>query len=120
MDQPPGLPGLQVQHAGPALVVRLPPGDLRDVEDAQRLGQELLLVPERAGCTDLVVSLAGVEGLGSDLLGRLVMLRKKVGATGGRVVLCAAAGRLRRALEDAGLTRLFPLYATEEEAAASF
>ena len=119
MDEPTDA-GLQVERAGSVLLVRLPSGNLQDPEDVQRLGRELLLVLEREGRVNMVVSLAGVADFSTALLGRLVMLQKKAVAAGGRVVLCCAGGHLRQALEDAGLTRLFPLYATEQEAALSF
>jgi anti-anti-sigma factor len=96
-------------------VVRLAGRDFSDEDEVLALGRQLAGLLD-GGCRALVVSLAGAVGVGTALVGKLLMLHNRAAAAGGRLALCGVAPHLSRALEVAGLARLFAIYPTEQEA----
>lgn len=72
------------------------------------------------GNTRIVLNLADVSFIDSAGLGILTMNYASVKAAGGLLKLAEAQERVKEALEVTRLTRLFPLYATEQEALQSF
>jgi anti-anti-sigma regulatory factor len=64
-----------------------------------------------------VVSLAGVEDIGSGMLGKFITLHKRVEDLGGRLGLCCINSHLLKALDAARLTRHLRVYGDEQEAA---
>jgi anti-anti-sigma factor len=114
---PPPRRGPDLARAGAAAVVRLAGRDLADEDEVLAVGRQLFGLLD-AGCRALVVSLAGAEGVGTALVGKLVMVHNRAEAAGGRLALCGVPPHLSRALEVAGLARLFAIYPTEQEALA--
>ena len=72
------------------------------------------------GCHRIILNLAGVPFIDSAGLGALALSFTKVKAAGGLLKLAAAPPRVQDALEMTRLTRLFPVYRSEQDAAASF
>lgn len=72
------------------------------------------------GCQRILLNLAGVPFIDSAGLGALALSFTKVKAAGGLLKLAEAPPRVQDALEMTRLTRLFPVYTSEQEAAASF
>jgi anti-anti-sigma factor len=66
-----------------------------------------------------VFDFTAVEHVGSAGLRSLVMLDKKLGAGGGRMALCGVVRDVREAFDLAGLTRMFTLKRTKEDALGS-
>lgn len=72
------------------------------------------------GCRQIVLNLAGVPFIDSAGLGVLALGYTRLKKTGGLLKLAEAPPRVQDALEMTRLTRLFPVYTTEKDAAASF
>lgn len=88
-----------------------------DVSSADRLRETVgVLVSE--GRTDLVVDLSGVRFMDSTGLGLLVGVLKRVRTAGGRLVLVVATDKLRKVFELTGLTQVFTIHGTVDEALA--
>ena len=68
------------------------------------------------GDHDLVVDLAGLDYIGSTGLSALLSAAKKLRAAGGRIALSGMNNRVRLVFEMSGFLRLFPIYATLDEA----
>jgi anti-anti-sigma factor len=115
MNRPREPDRLDVSRQGKALVIRLP-RQVAEEDDVQPLGQHLLALADAERPPYLVVSLADVEQAGTALVGRLVMLHKRVEAAGGRLALCRLPEALRGLLEQTRLMSFFHVYATEDEA----
>lgn len=72
------------------------------------------------GCQQVILNLEGVPFIDSAGLGALAMGYTLLKKAGGLLKLAAAPPRVQDALEMTRLTRLFPPYTSEQEAAASF
>ena len=90
---------------------------LGDASEALRAQVEQLAAE---GCQQIILNLAGVPFIDSAGLGALALSYTRVKAAGGMLKLAGAPPRVQDALEMTRLTRLFPPYASEQEAAASF
>jgi anti-anti-sigma factor len=117
--RPPTRRDLDPVRVGEALLVRLAGRDFSKEDEVLAVGRRLSGLLEE-GCRALVVSLEGAEGVGTALVGKLVMLHNQTAATGARLALCGVNPHLHRALERAGLARLFTIYRTEQEATLPF
>ncbi len=72
------------------------------------------------GCSRIIFNLSGVLFIDSAGLGALTLSYTKTKAAGGLLKLVDPQRRVRDAIEITRLTRLFPLYASEQEAIESF
>ncbi len=71
-------------------------------------------------CSQIVFNLEAVPFIDSAGLGALTLSYTKSKAAGGLLKLACAQPRVRDALEMTRLTRLFPLFDSEEQAVESF
>ena len=89
-----------------------------DVYTAPKLREKLIeLVSE--GSYDIVVSLEGVDFLDSTGLGVLVGALKRVKAHDGSLSLVCTQDKILKIFKITGLTKVFPIYGSVEEATAS-
>jgi anti-anti-sigma factor len=110
---------LDVEQVGEVVLARISRPLGKDNE-VLAVGEALFDLLDRDGCRKLVVSLAGAEGVGTAMLGKLILLHKKAEAAGGRLALCGIGPELYPVLAVARLTQLFSIYGDEQEAALSF
>lgn len=89
-----------------------------DVSSADRL-REMVGVLVSDGRTDLVVDLSDVRFMDSTGLGLLVGVLKRVRTAGGRLVLVVATDKLRKVFDLTGLTQVFTIHGTVDEALAA-
>ena len=87
-----------------------------DVSTSSALRDSLLRVITDENHHALVVNLGSVSFLDSTGLGVLVGIWHRVGATRGCLALAAPSRQVRGILETTGLTKVLPIYATEEAA----
>ncbi len=107
--------GLEVLERGDASVLAVS-GEV-DVATVPRLREKLhSLVAE--GSPRIVVDLERVDFLDSTGLGVLVGALKRVRANGGELALVCTSARIRKVFEVTGLTKVFSLYDTVDEAVA--
>jgi anti-sigma B factor antagonist len=107
--------GFDVIDRDPWVVVAVS-GEI-DVATAPRLREQLVsLVTE--GRHHIVVDLDGVDFIDSTGLGVLVGALKRVRTHHGELALVCNSSRIRKGFEITGLTRVFPMCASVEEAVA--
>ena len=73
-----------------------------------------------ARCRKLIVNFLGVADLSNLMLGLLVMLRKKLAAKRGQLVLCGLSPEVREFLDETMLSQLFEIRETEADACSAF
>ena len=88
-----------------------------DVSSADRVREQVSVLVSQ-GRTDLVVDLSDVGFMDSTGLGLLVGVLKRVRTAGGRLVLVVAPDKLRKVFELTGLTQLFTIHDSLDEALA--
>ncbi|MCA9026088.1 MAG: STAS domain-containing protein [Planctomycetaceae bacterium] len=64
----------------------------------------------------LVINLSKLQYFGSEFIGSLVSMAREVKNQNGRVALCAADPQMVEVLQNMSLFKLWPYYASEEEA----
>ena len=106
--------GIDVRNVGNYSVVDVK-GEI-DVYTAPKLREKLIeLVSE--GSYDVVVNLEGVDFLDSTGLGVLVGALKRVKAHDGSLSLVCSQDKILKIFKITGLTKVFPIHASVEEAA---
>lgn len=110
---------LEREDFGKVTVVRFKTPKILDEETAREVFGPIYTIVG-IGRNQLVLNLKVVEYLPSMALGKLVMLNRKVGAAEGGLALCELTPFAREVLETTHLDSLFNIFATEEEALASF
>jgi len=112
-----GRPRLRVRTVERTAVVRFEDAEILFEEGAvHAVGRELHRLIEEEGHTRLVVDLAGVRYLSSDVLGILAGLQKEVDPLRGSIVLCGLDQLLRDMLRITRLDRVFDVCGDEAEA----
>lgn len=72
------------------------------------------------GDKHFLLDLAHLDYISSAALRRLLVLARKAGGVGGKVVLVSLQSHVRNVFDMAGFTTIFPIYASQEEALRSF
>jgi anti-anti-sigma factor len=115
-------PVLHVDRRNGLTVVRLGARApvLEEIE-VEALGRRLYALADEGGRGCLVLDLAGLEGMSSALLAKLIGLRRRVGAAGGRLALCRVEPYVyAKIFEVHRLAPLFDFFADEDQAQAAF
>ena len=107
--------GLKVEERGDVAVLAVS-GEV-DVATVPRLREQLHALVA-SGTPRIVVDLDAVDFLDSTGLGVLVGALKRVRANGGELALVCTAARIRKVFEVTGLTKVFALFDTVDEAAS--
>ena len=82
--------------------------------------EKSLMACLQAGEKDMVVDFSRVDYISSAGLRVLLMAAKKSKTAGGKVVLAALINNVREVFDIAGFTAIFPIFAAQDEALASF
>jgi anti-anti-sigma factor len=109
---------LSARQIGPAVVVKLPAGDLYHDEAIGRLGDEFARLIDAPGCRRLVVDFGSVGHVASDLIAVLISAHNRLLRQEGRLVLCSLGPELRELFAALRLDRILPIAADEQEALA--
>jgi len=110
-------PHLRVRAVERTALVRFVDAEVLFEEEAVRaVGQWLHRLVREDGHTRLVVNLAGVRYVSSEVLGTLAAVQQEVGAARGRITLCGLEPLLRDMLRITGLDRVFDICIDEVEA----
>lgn len=67
----------------------------------------------------LIINLSKLQYFGSEFIGSLVSMAREVKNQSGRVALCSADPQMVEVLQNMSLFKLWPYYASEEEALAA-
>jgi anti-sigma B factor antagonist len=111
---------LVVDPVGDVTVVRFTLRELVKQGTVEAIGDKLTDLVETHGCKQLVLNFGTVEGVVSNLLGKLTGLQRKLEEAGGRLALCEIRPPLHEVLETLRLTDVFPIYGDEQQALQSF
>lgn len=72
-----------------------------------------------SSCLFLVIDLSNMSYFGSEFIGALIMLGRERKNRGGKVAICSANDNMYDVLKGMSLFKLWPYYATREEAMAA-
>jgi anti-anti-sigma factor len=110
--------GLNVETVGDAVVVRFHHRSLLGEELVESIAAQLRAVAEEAAGRRLVLNVADVESMTTSMVGKLVALKQKVEADGGRLEMCSVGPFLSQILTVLNLADVFPIHANEQVALA--
>ena len=111
---------LGVWKYGPVISVRF--GEHRILDDltVSRIADELYGVADRPDCQCLLLNFASVVQLSSVMLGKLLMLRRKMESKGGTIMLCDIGPEVQDVFETTKLAQIFDIYETEIDGVRAF
>ncbi len=110
---------LQVTPHGDVLVVRFLDAQLAGGLPDE-VGAELYALAAKEDCSKLLLNFSAVEFLASDMLGKIVVLNKKMKQKGGKLVLCKLCPNLRQILATTKLDMILTVKDTEAEGLTAF
>lgn len=103
---------IRIDEADGVRIVRFLDRQLFDDRTVREVAEQLLgLLPtEGAGAgAGLILDFAGVESVSSAMLGKLILLQRRMEAAGGRLRLCDVSAGLHAVIRTTNLDRLFPI-----------
>lgn len=107
------MAAIDLQHHGNVIVAVLS-GELT-LANAQNLRGELEEAISTEGVTDVALDLAGLTYLDSSGLGSLIAVSTRARASGCRILLYRPSKEVRKLLDAAQLSGLFPLLEDEDD-----
>ena len=111
---------LGVWKYGPVIAVRFGEHRILDELTVKRIADELYGVAGRPDCQCLLLNFASVEQLSSLMLGKLLMLRKKMESKGGTIMLCDIGPEVQDVFEATKLAQIFNIHETEIDGVRAF
>jgi anti-sigma B factor antagonist len=107
---------LGVWKRGDVLIVRFGDHQILDEATVQKISDELYAVADREDCHHLLLNFASVTHVTSLMLGKLLMLRRKMAAKGGKLKLYDVEPEVRDVFAATGLHSLLDIRESEAEA----
>jgi anti-anti-sigma factor len=96
-------------------IVRFQDRMLFDESTARAVGDELAAAVPRSGPIALILDFSGVEAISSTMLGKLIVLQRRVDQAGGRLRLCEMANAVHDVFRTSHLDRLFTIDRDQRE-----
>ena len=91
-----------------------------DEQNIQKIGEDLFSLVDELGRKKILLNFSNVEYLSSAALGKFITLNKKVGASGGKLVMCNINEEIFEVFEITKLNRLFNIQKDEQTALQAF
>jgi anti-anti-sigma factor len=91
-----------------------------DRTQIDRIGDELVSLVEDKGKKRILINFEGVDYLSSTMLGKLIVLHKRIVMKKGELRLCGIKASIREVFEITKLDKVFAIYADEDAALADF
>ncbi len=107
---------VEPRKEGDAIAVKINRERILDEPAAKEVADELFLIAERAGQQNLLLDLSKVGAMSSLMLGKLVMLQRKLLLQGRQVRLCNVGNEVREVLAATKLDRVLRLAQSGESA----
>jgi anti-sigma B factor antagonist len=101
-------------------VVRFLDRQLFDERTVREVADQLFAAVPSAGPIRLVLDFSGVDLVSSSLLGKLIILQRRVDASGGQLRLCEMSNTVRSVFKTSNLDRLFAIDRDRREALEAF
>ncbi len=109
-----------VRNDGAVIVVHFGGCRILDIVTADQMGDDLYRLADEADCRNLLLNFSGVTGLSSVMLGKLLVLRKKMQQKRGKLKLCDVGSEVLDVFAATKLNRLFETAGDEAEALQAF
>jgi anti-anti-sigma factor len=109
-----------VRNNGAVIVVHFGECRVLDIVTADRIGDDLYRLADEPGCQNLLLNFSGIKGVSSVMLGKLLVLRKKMQHKQGKLKLCEVGTEIHEVLDTTKLNRLLEVGASEAEALKTF
>jgi anti-anti-sigma factor len=107
---------LGVWKHGDVFVIRFGDHQILDESTVKQIADELYGVADQSDCRYLVLNFSSVLGLSTLMLGKLLVLRKKMVTKNGRLVLCDLGPEVEDVLATMKLDTILEIMDTEAEA----
>jgi anti-anti-sigma factor len=107
---------LGVWKHGDVVVIRFDDDRILDEPTVKQVSDELYGAADRADCHHLVLDFSRVLRLTTAMLGKLLTLRKKMAAKGGRLVLCDLTPEVEEVLTIMKLDTILEIVESEADA----
>ena len=101
--------GLIITSVGDAVVVSFHSPRILDPLQIEPMGEELYALVDKQACRKIVLDFSNVRFLSSQMLGVLILLKKKVAGINGRLFLCAVHSDLQKLFRLMNLERVLPI-----------
>ncbi len=111
---------LRLEKIGGVTVVSFVDTKIVTEENIQEVGDQLYSLVEDEGHKELLLNFGNVQYLSSAALGKLINLKKKVGAVKGKLKLCCIHPDLLEVFRITRLDQVFEIYAEEQAAIDKF
>jgi anti-sigma B factor antagonist len=111
---------LQLETIDDVVVVSFTDSKIVSDEVIQEVGEQLYSLVDDQGHSRLLLNFSNVMYLSSAALGKLIQLKKKVGAIKGTMKLCCIHPDLLEVFKITRLDQVFPIYKDEQSALDSF
>ena len=111
---------LGVSQCGNVTLVRFGDHRILNAVAIDLIGDELYGVADRPDCCKLLLNFAGVAYLSSLMLGKLLMLKKKVESQGGNLKLCDVGPEVQEIFKTTNLDQLLDVRENEVDALKAF
>lgn len=111
---------IRVDDADDARVVRFLDRQLFDDRTVREVADQLLgALPSAGDRPRLVLDFSGVDSVSSAMLGKLILLQRRVESAGGRLRLCDVGEAVRSVMKTTNLDRLFAIDRDRRESLAA-
>jgi anti-anti-sigma factor len=111
---------LGVSKRGNVTLVRFGDHQMFNESTINVIGAELYALAEQPDCRKLLLNFAGVDRLSSTMLGKLLMVKKKIESKGGKLKLCDIGPEIREVFECTNLDQIFDIRANEVDGVKAF
>src|SRR5262245_16265200 len=111
---------LEVESIGDVTVVNFTDKRILDEQNIQAIGEQLFGLVDTQGLKKLLLNFSNVEYLSSAALGKFITLNKKVGAVGGKLVLCNIDPQIFEVFQITRLDKLFKIEKDEQTGLQAF
>ena len=110
-----------IRNSDDVTILDIKAKELSELDFQEQLRDELMSLVKATSPQKLLLSLKGVEFMGSNAIGILINVRKAVDACGGRLYLCDLQTNVRMAFKVLNLEgTLFKIFSNESEALNAF
>jgi anti-anti-sigma factor len=120
MESPPPQTGLVVEMVGDTGVVRFTQRRLLGADLIEAVAAEMLRFVEEKDCRKLILNLAHVESMTTAMVGKIVLLKRRIETAGGRLILCQLDPFLKEIFKVLHMADAFSICDDEPAALASF
>jgi anti-anti-sigma factor len=112
----PGHQWLQIEEIGPVTVVKFSHRRILTEQTVEIIAGQLFSLVRNEGRHHLVLNLGNIDRLATAMVGKLLILHRRLRAVGGSLVLCRIAPHLYEIFTLLGLTRILRIVPKEPEA----